>query len=121
MKGNPPPLHKFLGFRYQGDFGPYTCYRAKTGRHVWFLRTSPHKPATRRQIHQRAKLTILSWLWHTLTNAERLAWSAATSKAHLRISGFNLYTYSILARDRETVRTVEFQSHTALKYPGNEP
>jgi len=121
MKTSAPMIYRFLGFNTQGDIGPYTLYTGKRRQLVIYLSTRPKKPPSSRQDHQRNRLRVLARLWQTLSAAEREAWELAVRAAHLRITGFNLYTYSVLRADRAAVHTIEQQSGISLTYPGNEP
>lgn len=121
MKTKSPALYQFLGFNTQGDVGPYTCYTSKRHQLVIYLRTTPKKPPTERAQHQRNRLVVLARLWQTLTQSQREAWETAARRAGLRITGYNLYTYSVLRRDRAAVATIEHQSAIGLTWPGNEP
>jgi hypothetical protein len=111
-------LFTVLGFRSQGDIGPLTMYTSKRRRLVVYLQAPPKTPPTRRQLHQRAKLLHAAFLWRTLSLEEKATWSRAARKAHLRISGYNLYIFSVLTLDPSAAATVARQAHCDLHFPG---
>lgn len=121
MKTNAPRIYNFLGFNTQGDIGPYTTYTGKRHQLVIYLRASPKTSPTNAAAHQRNTFRILGRLWQTLSVQDRNAWELAARAAGLRITGYNLYTYSVLRRDRAAVATIEHQSGIGLAWPGNEP
>jgi len=121
MKITAPPIYRFLGFNTQGDVGGMTLYTAKDKGLVIFASTSPKVPASRRQTHQRNRLRLVALAWHALPAGERATWAAAADKANLRISGFNLFTYTILTHDRGPARTVAANTHTTLAFPDDIP
>jgi hypothetical protein len=117
MKLALPALYRFLGINTQGDIGPYTMYTAKDRGLVVYLRSPPRKPPSRRQISQRNKLKLVAFLWNTLSPATRSAWHQAARSAHLRVTGFNLYTYATLTANAAAVATVATQTRIALEPP----
>jgi len=117
MKPTAPRLYHFLGFNTQGDVGGYTCYTARDKGLVIYPATSPKKPQSRRQLHQRNRLRLITLSWHALDPDQRGAWNAAAVRGRLRISGYNLFTYTMLTADRGIARTIEHQTRQSLYIP----
>jgi hypothetical protein len=110
MKTDAKRLFKIWGWNTQGDFGPYTCYTDKRKKLVIFLRAPPRVPASPWQRRNRDRLKAIAAKWRALAPATRCKWSTAATKAHLRISGYNLYTFWQTRRDDQIVRTIEHQT-----------
>ena len=106
-----------LGLRPTGDLGPLTGYTSKRGKPVWFLKAPPKKPPTGWQIHQRNLFRQIARHWNELPALDRLDWQRAAERAHLNITGYNLFVYFHTTRDRHAIATVEQQSGiTLVKY-----
>jgi len=114
MKPSHSALFRFLGFNTQGDIGGLTMYRSKRKALIIFASTSPKEPPSRRQIVQRNRLRLVGRQWQALPADERRRWELAARLAHLRVSGFNLFTYWLLRNDRAAVATIEHQSGITL-------
>ena len=117
MKTSFPAIFRFLGFNTQGDCGPYTFYTSTDKGLVIYLRAPPKTPATRRQRAQRSQFVAAALLWDSLTHDERTDWATAATRARLRISGWNLFTFLVLTARRAPIHTVERQSRTLLTKP----
>lgn len=91
MKIRPPAIYQMLGLNVQGDIGPYTTYRSKRGKMVIFLRAPPRVPPSDWQINIRNRWTVIAAAWASLPAAVRAAWLRTARRAHLRMSGYNLY------------------------------
>ena len=98
---------RFLGINTQGDLGPWTFYTSKRKGLVFFQKSPPLEPPSRKQIHQRNKFRLVGMIWQSLTVDQRKAWELASKRAHLQITGYNLFTYYILSNDAATIATVE--------------
>ncbi len=105
---------KFIGFRPTGDFGPLTGYTSRHGRSVWYMKAPPKTPPTGWQRQQRARFSGAAHLWTALTANQRTDWLAAARKARLNITGYDLWVWFQLTRDRPIIRTVERQSGIQL-------
>lgn len=99
MKPAHNALWRFLGFNTQGDLGPITFYTSKDQGLVIYLSTSPKKPQSARQRHQRNRFRAAAQTWNLFSRAERQAWERAAKKARLRISGFNAWIHINLSED----------------------
>jgi hypothetical protein len=106
-------LH-ILGFNVQGDLGPITCYQNRNNRLVWYLRAPPQKPPTAEQITQREKFRLAASLWRELTPLQKSHWNTAAQRGHLRISGYNLFTFLIATEDWAIIDTLQHQTGTPL-------
>ncbi len=98
---------RYLGFNTQGDLGPWTFYTSKTKGLVFFQKSPPLEPPSRAQIHQRNKFRLVGMIWQSLTVDQRKEWELASKRAHLQITGYNLFTYYILTSDAAAIMTVE--------------
>lgn len=115
MKLRPPEnLLPLLGFYPSGDLGAYTIYPTRKRKVVWFLSTSPRKPASYLQRHHRHRWGLVNRLWNMLSGDTRAAWASAASKAHLTISGINLFLFYHMTGDAAAIRTVERHSGITL-------
>jgi hypothetical protein len=110
MKTGTNKLLCLIGLKVQGDLGQITCYTSKRNRVVWYLNAPPMKPPTYLQIEQMNKFRNASLSWLALSGESRVRWSTAASAAHLRITGFNLWTYWQLKGDVAAIRTIEHQT-----------
>lgn len=99
MKPTANPLWRFLGLNTQGDLGPITFYTSKDQGLVFYLSTSPKKPQSRRQRHQRNLFRAAASAWCLFSRSEREHWELAARKARLRISGFNAWLHIALKQD----------------------
>ncbi len=105
---------KLMGFRPTGDFGPLTGYTSRRGTTVWYLKAPPKTPPTGWQRLQRARFSSAAHLWTALTPNQRADWLAAARKAKLNVTGYNLWVWYQLTRDRKVITTVERQSGIQL-------
>lgn len=105
---------RFLGFNTQGDLGPWTFYTSKRQGLVFFVKSPPLEPPSPLQIHQRNKFRIAGMVWRSLTATQRKAWLTAATRAHLQITGYNLFVYYITRNDAPTIETVERLSQQDL-------
>jgi hypothetical protein len=114
------PVHtifRIIGLKCQGDLGPITCYTDRHNRVVWYPKAPPKEPPTDLQLTRRARFTLAGQLWNELTIEQREEWTLAARRAHLRISGYNLFTYLITSHRYDVIKTIEFQSDIQLTYP----
>ena len=115
MKLSELQFTKVWGWNPTGDFGPFTFYTShKRKAVVAFLKAPPDKPPSWKQQLCRTAFQNLGSLWKALGADRREAWSLAADRANLRISGFNLWTYSQITGDWTAAQTVQRQSHVDL-------
>lgn len=107
MKNLKPSIFQFLGVNTNGDAGPYTFYTSHRKRLVIFLKTWPKDPATYHQTLNRDKWRHAALRWKALTQTTRDDWETISKRAHLTISGFNLYMHYMTKRGRATVEAVQ--------------
>jgi len=105
---------RYLGWNTQGDLGPWTFYTSKRKGLVWFIKAPPLEPPSPMQIHQRNKFRLVAATWRSLSAEQRNNWSLAARRAHLQITGYNLFTYYLTRNDPAVVRTIEQQSRVDL-------
>jgi len=98
---------RFLGLNVQGDLGPWTFYTSKRYGLVFFQKSPPLEPPSRKQIHQRNKFRLAGMIWRSLLPEQRATWLQAAFAAGLQITGYNLFTYYILRNDDAAIETVE--------------
>lgn len=108
------PLCRLLGFHPTGDLADLTFYTSKRNGVVFFVKAPPLEPPSVMQLHQRNKFRIVAELWRLLPKVKRQAWETATLRGGLKMTGYNLYTYWHLTRDRATIETIEAFTHVPL-------
>jgi len=106
-----------IGFRTQGDFGPYTTYRSHRGPTIFFLSTSPKRPFTRRQLARQNVMRLAARAWHGLTPPQRAAWCTACRGAQACITGPALFFYYFSRRDTAPVVTLAAHAGVTLFFP----
>lgn len=109
-----PPSLSIMGWNITGDLGPLTAYTSQRGNTVWFDKTNPLNPPSLMQTKIRNLIRLAATSWRAQTPAEREAWNQAAARAHLTISGYNLWTWFQRHRDLGTLRTIERQSGVTL-------
>jgi hypothetical protein len=110
-------LLKLLGLRPTGDLGPYTIYTSKRRATVAFPRSPPMKPPSPKQTLQRHRWKASAAAWANLPQPIRDDWEHAAKRAHITITGHNLFMWFTLAGDRATIQTIEHQSSIHLITP----
>lgn len=108
------PLTKILGFTVQGDLGGWTFYTSARRQLVFYPQAPPKEPASRDQTTMRNKFRAAAQAWNAQTRQHKANWQTAAKKAHLRITGYNLYTYWQTTRDTSTIATIERQTKLQL-------
>ena len=107
-------LFTCLGFVIWGDLGHTTIYRDKQGKVVFFEKTWPHKPASPKQIIQRARFIAAAAAWQNLTLLQKLQWHRASKRASLCCHGYDLFVHWQMSGDDAAIRTLEHQTNTTL-------
>lgn len=107
MKNLKPSIFQFLGVITNGDAGPYTFYTSHRKRLVIFLKTWPHDPATYHQKLNRDKWRHAAVRWRSLDQSTRDNWDKISKRAHLTITGFNLFMHYMTKNGTTTVEAVE--------------
>lgn len=98
---------RFFGFNTQGDLGPYTFYTDKRKGLVFFLRAPPLQPPSKLQVTVRNNVRLAAMVWKAMDQSHRDRWELASKRAHLSITGYNLFTYWIIKHDNAAIRTIE--------------
>jgi len=106
-----------LGFKVQGDLGPITCYTSRQNKVVWYLKAPPKDPPSDDQVKHRDTFRYVGLCWQNMAEPEKDNWNEAARKAHLRISGYNLFTYWVIKGDIEAIRTIVNQTSMILSMP----
>lgn len=104
---NPKALFRFWGWNSQGDFGPWTFYTDKRKGLVFFVKAPPLEPPSLLQTSVRNSIRLAAYTWRSLPASARDDWQLAADRAHLRITGYNLFVFWLLRREDQAIRTVE--------------
>jgi len=110
----PNNLLPLLGIWPGGDLGPYTIYTTRRRGVVWFPRSPPKQPPNYLQRRHRNKWRFAARAWSASTIAIRQAWSNAARLARLTISGYNLFIFYEVTKNRSIIETVERQTGITL-------
>lgn len=121
MKTAPPSIWQFLGVLTNGDLGPYTFYTNKRGHLVVFLKTWPKDPASYNQKLNRDKWRHAALRWQSLDQSVRDLWRDLGYRAHLTISGYNLYMHYITGKGTATVETCQRLTNIDVITPTGPP
>jgi len=100
-------LVRFWGFNTQGDFGPWTFYTDQRKGLVFFLKAPPLEPPSLTQTFIRNQFRTNAYVWRSLPVSARRDWETAAKRAHLKIHGFNLFTFCNITKDDATIHTIE--------------
>jgi hypothetical protein len=107
-------LFSVLGLVTWGDIGPFTVYRNKRGRLVWYPKAPPTTLPSDFQTFCRDKFRAAGGAWSALAEPVQRNWEEVSLKAHLGITGYNLFTYWHITQDRATIATLEHQTGITL-------
>jgi hypothetical protein len=114
MTKRAEPLFKFWGWNTQGDFGPWTFYTDQRKNLVYFLKAPPLEPPSLWQRSIRNTIRLVAYNWRALPPRRRRDWELAAKRAHLQITGYNLFVYWSCTHNDKTIQTVERLSHIRL-------
>ena len=114
MKTGTSKMLNLMGLKIQGDLGPITCYTNKRDRVVWFIKAPPKSPPTDEQIWMRDKFRAIAIAWWALTDEQRITWLSTMDKAHLRITGYNVFTYWKWTGDDAAIATIARHADISL-------
>lgn len=117
MKSLATQPMRMFGLQVQGDFSALTMYTATNGDLIAFLKAPPRCPETANQRMIRERFKRIALAWHAMTRAQQCDWERVSMRANLRISGYNLYTYYHMRRDRGAIATLEQQTGIMLECP----
>ncbi|HUT09458.1 MAG TPA: hypothetical protein VMY37_09935 [Thermoguttaceae bacterium] len=117
MKTGTDKMLCTLGFKVQGDLGPITCYTSKRDRVVWYIKAPPLEPPSDAQVNQRYQFIWAAEKWREIGQEEHQRWEDIAAKAHLRISGYNLFTYWCLTGDLAAITTACHHAGKSLTLP----
>ena len=107
-------LLRFLGFRTQGDLGPWTFYTSKRHGLVWFAKSPPLEPPSDLQTHRRNQFRLIASVWRTLSRDQKNRWKTLAARARLQITYYDLFVYYIKTNDRACIRTLENQTKVTV-------
>ncbi len=117
MKTGTNKMLNLLGFKVQGDLGGITCYTSKRDRVVWYPKAPPKMPPSDEQVRERDGFRRIGDSWAMLTVEEKAQWKEVATKAHLRISGYNLFSFWMLKHDLAAIKTLVRQTKVLLPLP----
>lgn len=109
-----PNKRYLIGFNATGDLGPFVIYTSRKQGTVWFTKPIMDDGACYRRRHYRNRFRCAALAWRALTQEKRDAWNLACRRAYLYLSGYALWTWWQLKRDRPALRTIERQSGVSL-------
>ena len=110
----PTNILPLLGIWPGGDLGPYTIYTTRRRGVVWFPRSPPKQPPSYLQRRHRNSWRFAARAWTASTATIRQAWRDAAQLAHLSISGYNLFIFWQVSKNRSIIETVQRQSGITL-------
>ncbi len=108
---------KWIGLNAQGDLGPVTMYKSQRGTRIWYAKAPPEVPWSIGQLRQRTLFTMAAIAWQNLTDDQKAAYELAAQKAHLRVTGYNVWVNACLRQDTSYLETIVQQTGVALKLP----
>lgn len=121
MKAIPPSIFQFMGYLTNGDLGPYTFYTSHRKRLVVFPKTWPKDPATYHQKLCRDKWRHIAARWQGLDQSTRDLWKEIGRRAHLTISGYNLFVFYMAGKGTGVVETCQRLTGLDVITPTGEP
>lgn len=107
----------WIGINAQGDLGPVTMYKSQRGTRIWYAKAPPEIPWSIGQLRQRTLFKMAGIAWQNLTDAEKQDYETAAARAHLRITGYNLWVHACLRQDVSYIQTIINQTKVQLKLP----
>lgn len=105
---------RFLGFNTQGDLGPWTFYTDKRKGLVYFVKAPPLEPPSLLQTSVRNAIRLAAYAWRSLSGDQRANWKTAAKRAHLQITGYNLFVFWIIRKEDAAIHTIERLSRIKL-------
>lgn len=112
----PPQLYHLMGFNPTGDLGPFTFYTKKNGTIVFFLKAPPKTPPTFHQTRQHNLWKAAAIQWQHIAPEIRANWTLTQQRAHLGITGYNLFIYWSTTGDLAAIKTIQHQTGLQLLY-----
>lgn len=105
---------RFWGWNSQGDWGPWTFYTDQRKGLVYFLKAPPLEPASAWQQSIRNSFRLAAYAWRSIDPDKQADWERAAQRAHLRCTGYNVFTYWSLTHDDAAIHTIERQTGIQL-------
>jgi hypothetical protein len=107
-------LWNFLALDIQGDLADYTCYVSKRGDVVFFPKHPPEVPKSISQAWRRELFRQAAQTWQMKTSEAKANWEKASQRAHLKCTGYNLWTFFYVTENEAVIRTIEHQTGVTL-------
>ncbi len=119
----PPSLltNSVLGWALAGDTGGWTFYTTRRHRIVMFPHSPPLVPPYPDQAYFRQRWLNAAVAWRAIGKPAQARWTAAAARAHLTITGYNLWTYWAMTSDTPAIRTIERQTRLTLLSANGQP
>lgn len=114
MQRITPPALSLIGWNVTGDWGPLTAYTSQRGNTVWFDKTNPLNPPSIMQQKMRNLYRLYAQAWRAMTADDQAKWALAAARAHLTISGYNLWVWYQRTRNTGALATIQRQSGVTL-------
>lgn len=109
-----PNILPLMGLNPAGDIGPFTVFRTRRLGVVWFPRAPPKMAPSYLQRRNRNKWSFAARVWSGSTPADREAWMTAARLAQLSITGYNLFIFYEVTKDRSVIETIERNTGISL-------
>lgn len=100
-------LVRFMGINSQGDLGPWTFYTDKRKGLVYFVKAPPLEPPSLLQESIRNSIRLAAYTWRSLSEETQRDWELASKRAHLSITGYNLFVFWLLRHEDAAIHTIE--------------
>jgi hypothetical protein len=117
MPRTTPGIFRWIGWKLQGDLGPWTLYTSRRGHPVAYPQSPPLDPPSQLQLQQRAKFRRAANAWRAASRETRDAWERASKAASLGCTGYNLFVLTFARADGALMRTIAAQTRIALSAP----
>lgn len=103
-----------MGLNPAGDIGPYTVFRTRRSGVVWFPRAPPKMAPSYLQRRNRNTWSFAARVWSGSTPDDRQNWMDAARRAQLSISGYNLFIFYQVTKDRSVIETIQRKTGIVL-------
>lgn len=103
-----------LGFSCTGDMGPWTFYTSYRKQIVFFPRMPALNPASQAQLIQRAIWTAAAAAWKAKPTQQRADWEAACRRTSCKITGYNLWVFTLTTGNLTAMETIGRQAGVSL-------
>lgn len=106
-----------IALTVKGDLAGMTLYTDRLGRKVWFPQAPPKDPPSPLQVKQRARFQTCITNWNALSQTTKQTWENMSLKAHLVMTGHNLFIHVSLRGAFPLLATLQRQTGISLDDP----